>query len=143
MISSLTTSWKRTYSLTGVLLAVAVAIVAPFAAAKIATNTIDSTGVVADNGRRLIVTGPIEVTAGESITLSVTVTQRSTGAVAEGQVVFDGTGSTQQWQVDAIAHGRETFEAGAATVVAMAQTTSRGKATDAHQWLVNITLVDD
>jgi hypothetical protein len=33
-----------------------------------------------------------------------------------------------------------TFEAGPATAVALGRTTAGGKATDAHQWLVEITL---
>jgi hypothetical protein len=47
-------------------------------------NTIDPVAIVADNGRHLIVTGPIECTHGERVELRVTVTQRETGAVAEG-----------------------------------------------------------
>jgi hypothetical protein len=39
-----------------------------------------------------------------------------------------------------VTHGKATFEEGSATAVAVASTTSRGKVTDAHQWLVNITL---
>jgi hypothetical protein len=34
-----------------------------------------------------------------------------------------------------------TFEEGPTTAVAVGRTTSRGETTDAHQWLVNITLV--
>jgi hypothetical protein len=37
-------------------------------------------------------------------------------------------------------HGHETFTAGPATAVAFARTTSQGDTTDAHQWLVDVTL---
>ena len=37
----------------------------------------------------------------------------------------------------------ESFVAGLATAVAVARTTANGKVTDAHQWLVNITLVKE
>ena len=47
----------------------------------------------------------------------MTVTQRSTGAVAEGVIFFTGAGQTNQWEITAVAEGRATFEAGPATVV--------------------------
>ena len=108
---------------------------------RILTNTIDPQAVVGANGRHLVVTGPIRGdTPGERIYLRVTITQRSTGAVAEGVLVFILTGTPQHWQVDATTQGKETFEAGPATAVAIARTATGGNSTDAHQWLVNITL---
>ena len=73
--------------------------------------------------------------------MRVVVTQRSTGAVAEGVALFTGTGDIQQWKVRAVTLTRESFEEGPATAVALARTTLRGQATDAHQWLVNVTLM--
>src|SRR5262245_39464681 len=87
--------------------------------AKITWNTIDPVGIVADNGRQITVTGPIAVTEGERTELRVTVTQRSTGAVAEGVIFFTGTGQTNQWEVTAITEGRAKFAAGPATVVGL------------------------
>jgi hypothetical protein len=116
---------------------------APMAFAKIAFNTIDLVATVTDNGRQLLVTGPVACTQGESAHLRVTVTQRSTGAVAEGRTIVDCTGVEQQWEVFAPTQGNETFEEGPATAVAIDYTTSRGVTTDAHQWLVNITLVGE
>jgi len=107
------------------------------------TNTIDTVAIVAGAGRHLIVTGPIECTARERTYLRVTVTQRETGAVAEGSTFFTCTVETQQWEVHAVTHGKASFDEGPATAVAVASTTSRGQATDAHQWLVNITLVGE
>ena len=109
--------------------------------AKVAGNTIDPVGIVADQGRQVTVTGPIAVTAGERTELRVTVTQRSTGAVAEGTSFFTGTGQTNQWEVTAVAEGRAAFETGPATVVGLARSSINGQATDAHQWLVNVTLL--
>ncbi len=71
----------------------------------------------------------------------MTVTQRSTGAVAEGRGFVTCTGDTLQWEVRATTQGKETFEEGPATAVAFASTSERGDTDDAHQWLVNITLV--
>jgi len=93
------------------------------------------------------VTGPIALgdgtvlLAGARAELRVTVTQRSTGAVAEGVAFLTSTGALQQWEVEARAEGGVSFEAGPATAVALARSSLGGKATDAHQWLVNITLV--
>jgi|ERR1043166_806442 hypothetical protein len=126
-----------------ILLMVAGVFVARTAFAKLALNTIDPVGIVADKGRHLTVAGPLAATAGDRIELRVTVTQRSTGALAEGHTFFTGTGTTNQWEVEARAQGGATFEAGPATAVAMARTTVGGKVTDAHQWLVNITLVKE
>ena len=124
-----------------ILLTVAGVFVARTAFARISQNTIDPVGIVADKGRHVTVAGPIGAAAGDRIELRVTVTQRSTGAMAEGRAFLTGTGALQQWEVEARAEGGATFEAGPATAVALARTSVGGKATDAHQWLVNITLV--
>ena len=73
----------------------------------------------------------------------MTVTQRTTGAVAEGRTRFTCTGNTQQWEVHASTRANETFQEGPATAVAIARTSDRGDITDAHQWLVDITLVEE
>lgn len=123
-----------------VLLMFAGVFAAPAAFARITANTIDPVGTVSGDGRHLTITGPIAVTAGERAELRVTVTQRSTGAVAQGVTFLTGTGATSQWKVEAMAEGGEIFEAGPATAVALGRTTVGGKATDANQWLVEITL---
>jgi hypothetical protein len=124
-----------------IVLTVAGIFVARTAFARIVRNTIDPVGIVADRGRHVTVTGPISFDAGDRAELRVTVTQRSTGAVAEGRGFLTGIGELQQWEVETTAEGSASFEAGPATAVALARTTVGGKATDAHQWLVDITLV--
>jgi hypothetical protein len=111
--------------------------------AKITYNTIDTVGIVTDKGRQVTVTGPVAVTEGERTELRVTVTQRSTGAVAEGVIFFTGSGQTNQWEITTVAEGRATFQAGPATVVGLARSSSKGQTTDAHQWLVNVTLLNE
>jgi len=115
--------------------------VGPVAFARIMQNTIDPVASVTDSGRHLIVTGPIECTESQRAYLRVTVTQRETGAVAEGRTLVTCTGGTQQWEIHAAAQGNEAFTEGLATAVGLARTTDRGAADDAHQWLVNVTLV--
>ena len=125
------------------LLILAGVFVARTAFARVAMNTIDPVGIVAGQGRHVTVTGPLAITEGETARLRVTVTQRTTGALAEGEVLLTGNGQTNQWEVTASAQTRESFVAGPATAVAVARSTLNGKATDAHQWLVNITLVKE
>jgi len=117
--------------------------VARTAFAKLAANTIDPIGIVAGKGRQVTVTGPIAVTTDERTELRVTVTQRSTGAVAEGVIFFTGSGQTNQWELTAVAEGGAGFTPGPATVVALARSSVQGQSTDAHQWLVNVTLLHE
>lgn len=116
---------------------------APLAFARLAKNTIDGVAVVTDHGRHIIATGPITCTRGERAFLRVTVTQRATGAVAEGRSRIVCTGNSQHWQVHAATQGKATFDEGPAVAVAIARTADHGEITDAHQWLVNITLVGE
>jgi hypothetical protein len=130
-----------------VLVAMALALVgvylAPPAFAGIALNTIDPVALVTDDGRHLIVTGPLACAEGERAFLCVTVTQRTTGAVAEGRTRITCTGDTRPWEIHVSIHGEETFLEGPATAVAVARTILYGDTTDAHQWLVDITLVGE
>jgi hypothetical protein len=143
MIARFTKTHVRFLVSTAVFLTVAGVFIARTGVAKIAVNTIDTVGLVTDRGRHVTVTGPIAVTAGERTELRVTVTQRSTGAVAEGVIFFTGSVQTNQWEVTVMAEGRAAFQAGPATVVGLAHSSVNGQGTDAHQWLVNVTLVSE
>jgi hypothetical protein len=134
---------RRRLVSSAIVLTLAALFVAPWAFARIVNNTIDPLATVTDNGRLVIATGPISCTRGEQAFLRVTVTQRATGAVAEGRSRVVCTGNNQQWQVNAATQGPETFGEGPAIAVAIARTAFRGEITDAHQWLVNITLVGE
>jgi len=126
-----------------IVLTLAVVFVASTAFARVVMNTIDPVAIVADNGRHLVVTGPVACDQRERTYLRVTVTQRTTGAVAEGDTFITCTVEIQQWEVHAVTRGKASFEDGPATAVAIAVSNSRGQTTDAHQWLVNITLVEE
>jgi hypothetical protein len=125
---------------TAIILTLLGVVVVPLAYARVMTNTIDPVATVSDNGRRIVLTGPIQTDVVERIYLRVTVTQRTTGAVAEGTAVLRSTGALQQWEVQAKTRGKASFEAGPATAVAIGVTSDHGQTSDAHQWLVNITL---
>jgi hypothetical protein len=108
---------------------------------QISRTRIDPVAFVTRDGRRLLLSGPVECTGGERAEVRVTVTQRSTGAVARGRAFITCTGDTQQWEIRATTQGKATFEEGDAIGVAFGLTHHRGQATDAHHWLVNLTLV--
>lgn len=113
------------------------------ALARITVNTIDTVAVVGDNGRHLVVTGPIACTQDERAYLEVTVTQRATGAVAAGRTRITCSGAVAQWEIHASARGAERFQDGPATAVALARTAHSIGITDAHQWLVRVTLIGE
>ena len=108
----------------------------------IALNTIDPAARMTERGQLIFITGPITCTAGERVTLHITVTQRSTGAVGQGRTRFTCAGVLQQWEARAVSHGTALFEEGPATAVALARTRARGVPTDAHQWLAELTLLE-
>ena len=120
--------------------AIVMILCAPVAVARILTNTIDPVATVTGDGRQIVVTGPLRCGEGQRVSIGVTVSQRSTGAVAEGETQLICTGDTQHWEVRASIRGAQTFQEGPATAVAVARTNDRGVADDAHQWLVNIAL---
>jgi hypothetical protein len=116
--------------------------IARTAFARLVLNTIDPVASLSERGRHLALTGPLQVLpAGERVVLRVTVTQRATGALAEGETQFAASGVLQQWSLRAQTMGRKTFAPGPARATALALTVARGgEVTDAHQWLVDITL---
>ena len=111
--------------------------------ARIAKNTIDPTARLADNGRTLVVTGPIQCSETQPTYMRVTVSQRSTGAFANGIAQVTCTPDERQWEVRVTAQGNATFEEGPAIATALARSTLDGSPDDAHQWLVEITLARD
>src|SRR5262245_38765879 len=118
-----------------------IVVVVPGPTAKIARNTIDPVAVVEANGRHAVVSGPLECTLGEKAHVLVTVSQRTSGAVAEGRGFVACTGREETWAVEVVAQGKQRFDLGPATAVAIAWTVAGGETTDAHQWLVPVSLV--
>ncbi len=119
-------------------------VLAPLAFARVTYNTIDSVARVSHGGRHVDLTGPIVCDQTQAVRMRVTVTQRTTGAVAEGYASFTGTQETQTWHVHAVARGPDRFVPGDATAVGLAMSTgSPGHNDDAHQWLVPVTLVEE
>ena len=115
----------------------------PLAWPRIAYNTIDPVAIVTDVGRHVVVTGPLACTSGERAYLRVTLTQRATGAIAEGSALVTCTDVIEQWSVDTVIQGKQGFQPGPAVATAVARTVQRGTTTDAHQWLVNVTIAPE
>ena len=118
-------------------------LIAPKGLARIMKNTIDPVATIAEHGNHIIVTGPIQCDLDQPIDLRVTITQRTTGAVAEGNVHSACATTVQQWTVKAALIGSSDFEEGEATAVALATSKVLGQADDAHQWLVDVMLVEE
>jgi hypothetical protein len=105
-------------------------------------NTIDPLVSLSENGRHLVVTGPITCPADDRVRIRVTVTQRTTGAIAEGITHVVCTGEQQEWVAELSTRGKQAFLPGDATAVALGQTTNPVDSPDAHQWLVTVELRD-
>ena len=104
-------------------------------------NTINPSAEIFNYGRQVVLTGPLRCSEQGNTALRVTLTQRSTGAVAEGQIVFECSTNLQQWTVVANTRGQQRFEPGPAVAVALGHVrSSSGGSEDAHQWLVNVNL---
>lgn len=80
---------------------------------------------------------------GARFDLWVTITQRVSGTVAEGHGRIVCTGEFQHWEVLAVTVGRRSFTPGPARAAALAVSDQTQATGDAHQWLVDITLVEE
>ena len=101
----------------------------------------DSMLAVSDNGHRVFVTGKVNCTAGQKVQILARLTQRSTGALAEGSWKGECTGHLQVWQTEAVSRGEAKFENGASEAVAFGVSSENGKTTDVLQWLDDVTVV--
>ena len=120
------------------------ALASTLAFAKIMNNTINPVATLTDNGRHIVLTGPIRCDGDQPADLRLTVTQRSTGAMAEGTGRIECTTGVKQWEVRAATQGKARFAEGPAIAVGLAVTsTGRGEADDAHQWLVPVIVVEE
>ncbi len=124
-------------------LLLAVTLAGAAAQRKLAANTINPTATLSSGRNRITLTGPFANTQVEWVAFRVTVTQRTTGAIAEGYAYRLGSTTPQQWQVIAFARPGDNFEPGPATAVALAASSLHGETTDAHQWLVPVTLLSE
>ena len=98
------------------------------------------TGGLTNGGRGVNVSGPIGCPAGDSVQLRATVSQRSTGAVAQGFWNKVCAGSGQHWHTTASVTDGVTMSAGCVHATGLAIVRHAGKPVDAFQWLRTVTL---
>jgi hypothetical protein len=98
--------------------------------------------VLSSTGERISVIGHGGCTAGQTVTIAVTLTQSLTGAQAPGQTEETCTGELQYWTLDVSTQGSSPF---AATEVAqacgLATTRDNGSVTDSLEWCRAVDLV--
>jgi hypothetical protein len=116
------------------------ALAAP-AFAGVALNTIDGRAILDQAGRVVRVTGPIGCSQVERATIRVTVSQRTTGAVAEGRWRGRCQPTARTWTVQRfVQQGSATFETSTARVCALGVTRKGTQVTDAKQWCQTVRL---
>ena len=134
------TRLRRTLCATSLVAAIT-ALAAP-AFAGVALNTIDRHAALDEAGRVVQVTGPIRCNQVERATIRVTVSQRTTGAVAEGRWRGWCRPTARTWTVRRfVQQGSATFETSTAQVCALGVTRRETKVTDAKQWCQTVRLV--
>jgi hypothetical protein len=109
--------------------------------AGVALNTIDRHATLDKAGRVVQVTGPIGCSQVERATIRVTVSQRTTGAVAEGRWRGRCRPTARTWTVRRfVQQGSAAFETSTAQVCALGVTRRGTKVTDAKQWCQTVRL---
>ncbi len=103
-------------------------------------NTINPVAIISSDGREVVVSGPIRCDEGNCLQLRVTVTQRTTAAVAEAVWNGDCAGRIQKWEVTVLAKGEPRFEEGQAQACTIATSARSGETSDAYQWCVDVIL---
>jgi hypothetical protein len=89
---------------------------------------------IVNEGRDVVVAGHGGCSAGEMVTIAISITQHGTGAVATGEIVEPCTGVEQQWQLTAAAIISPSFVAGPADACGTATTRLGDEITDAESW---------
>jgi hypothetical protein len=114
---------------------------------QVTISGIDPTLLIDAKGRQVVVTGPFECSAGGLIELlRVTVSQRVSGAVAEGETRAGCSGRTEAFALDAVTRRVASFVEGPAEVCALVLVgvhgalIGGGNVTEAHQWCRDVTL---
>lgn len=88
-----------------------------------------------DSGNAVVVSGVGACTDGQTITITFTVTQASTGATAAGEWNGDCTGALQTWMSEGTLTGTSpTLSAGLAEACAFAETRDGGTVTGSQSW---------
>ena len=102
----------------------------------------DSPRPVINSGREVAASGHGGCTAGEQVTVAVTLTQTISGAEATGETMQVCTGEEQNWSAIATVHTISSLTAGMAEACGLATTRDNGSVTDTFDWCVDVDLVE-
>jgi len=104
------------------------------------TSDIDPVATLSGSGHEITVSGPLDCDDDLEFDVEVTVTQRTSGALAKGRGRFACTAA--QWKLVAPLRrrGSEPFQLGAAKVCALGEFRDRRRVFDAHQWCSDVLL---
>jgi hypothetical protein len=100
----------------------------------------DRAALLSDGGGTVLVSGPITCRVGDSVRVRATVSQASTGAVAEGLWSRRCTGTLMHWHITAIVNDGAHFSAGGADGAGLAIIRRHGVPRSAIQWISPLTL---
>ena len=106
-----------------------------------ASSTVADPARLAAGGRALQVRGVVRCSACSGFTLGATVSQRGSGAIAQGGVRCTCHSAAEHWVLTARAREGTRFRPGAARVCVWVTARSQGgEAIDARQWCESVTL---
>lgn len=90
--------------------------------------------------QRIRASGEGACTAGEDVTIAVTITQAATGATAVGETVASCTGQVQRWSAIAAVQSGAAIAPGTAEACGVATTRQEGEVTDTFEWCRDVAL---
>lgn len=102
----------------------------------------DSPLGLVDDGEAIRVSGFGGCTAGQDVTVAMTITQSSTGAMASGEWNGTCTGQNQTWRQVIFAAGSPAFETGDADATGFTTTRDDGAITGTDIWTPTVQLVE-
>ena len=100
----------------------------------------DRAALLTNGGGTVLVSGPITCKVGDSVRIRATVSQASTGAVAQGLWSKRCTGTLMHWHITAIVTDGAHFSAGGADGAGLAIIRRHGMPGSAIQWIRPLTL---
>jgi hypothetical protein len=97
---------------------------------------------VLDDGRDVVASGHGGCTVDEQVTVAITITQSTSGAMATGQKVQTCTGELQTWSFAVTADTTPYFADGPAEACGLATTRDAGYVTDTYDWCKDVDLIN-
>lgn len=96
---------------------------------------------IMEAGREVVASGHGGCTAGEQVTVAITITQSTSGAMATGETDDTCNGELQFWNALASTVTTSDFTADAAEACGLATTSDDGYVTDTYAWCRDVDLI--